>query len=120
MAQASLILGPERRRRWSEEQKLELMAAAFSPGAKVAEVARAADICTSLLYRWRQAHIAAQRTATVGFTPAVLIDEPMTQAPSATASERSIMVELPGGARVSIAANAPTALVAATLKALRP
>ena len=52
--QTSLITGPERRRSWSEDQKLALLAAAFSPGAKVSEVARRADICTSLIYRWRR------------------------------------------------------------------
>ncbi len=50
--QTTLITGPERRRSWSEDQKLALLSAAFSPGAKVAEVAevaRRADICTSLI-----------------------------------------------------------------------
>ena len=33
MARYQLISGPERRRRWSEEQKRALVAAAFAPGA---------------------------------------------------------------------------------------
>jgi transposase len=43
MAQMTLITGPERRRRWTDEQKSALVAAAFSPGASVATVAREAD-----------------------------------------------------------------------------
>src|SRR5262245_33533079 len=54
MARYQLISGPERRRRWSEEQKLALVAAAFAPGAIVSEVARRADVCSGQLYRWRQ------------------------------------------------------------------
>jgi len=38
-----LLSGPERRQRWSEEQKQALVAA-FAPGAVVAEVARRADV----------------------------------------------------------------------------
>ena len=54
MARFQLISGPERRRRWSEEQKRALVAAAFAPGAIVAEVARRADVCAGQIYRWRR------------------------------------------------------------------
>ena len=40
MARLEVFGGPERRRRWSEEQKRAVVAAAFAPGAIVAEVAR--------------------------------------------------------------------------------
>src|SRR5512134_1580731 len=51
MAQVHVLTGPERRRRWSEEQKRALVAAAFAPGAVVSDVARQADVCSSLIYR---------------------------------------------------------------------
>src|SRR5512144_1029464 len=54
MAQVHLLTGPERRRRFSLEQKRAIVAAAFAPGAVVSEVARRADICASLIYRWRR------------------------------------------------------------------
>jgi len=54
MARFELISSPERRRRWSEDQKRALVAAAFAPGAVVAEVARRADVYPGQLYRWRQ------------------------------------------------------------------
>ncbi len=47
MGQVSVITGVQRRRVWSDEQRLELVSAAFRPGARVAEVARRADVCTS-------------------------------------------------------------------------
>ena len=53
MAYTTLMTGPERRRRWNEEQKRKLLSQAFGLGGKVTEAARRADIHTSLLYRWR-------------------------------------------------------------------
>ena len=111
MAYSTLITGSERRRRWSEDQKLALLDAAFAPGASVADVARQADICTSLLYRWRQSFAASS-----GFAPVVVRAEPSMDGPSA---EPAVVVEFTAGPRVLIAAGAPVALVAAALRALR-
>ena len=115
MGQTIVIAGPERRRRWSAEQKRALLTEAFSPGGNVADVARRADICTSLLYRWRQSHLAERRAP--AFVPAVMVDAP----PAATASKSDavIMVELPAGTRVTITAAASPTLITATLGALR-
>ena len=53
MSRMTLITGDERRRRWSEEDRVRILAAIEEPGAVVAEVARREDICTSLVYKWR-------------------------------------------------------------------
>jgi Transposase len=53
MASLEVLAGPERRRRWSVEQKQAIVAAAFKPGAVVRDVARRADVTSSLIYRWR-------------------------------------------------------------------
>jgi transposase len=53
MAQMTLITGAERRRRWSSEERRQILAEANAPGAIIAEVARRADVCTSLIYKWR-------------------------------------------------------------------
>jgi hypothetical protein len=45
-----------------------LVAAAFAPGALVAEVARRADVCAGQIYRWRQ----ELRGAGAGFTAVVV------------------------------------------------
>jgi len=50
-----IIPGLERRRSWSEEQKRAIVAAAFAPGAIVADVARRAAFCAGQMYRRRQA-----------------------------------------------------------------
>ena len=54
MASVEVLAGPERRRRWSVEQKQATVAAAFGPGAVVRDVARRADVTPSLIYRWRR------------------------------------------------------------------
>src|SRR5205807_3462120 len=54
MASIEVLAGPERRRRWSVEQKQAIVAAAFGPGAVVRDVARRADVTASLIYRWRR------------------------------------------------------------------
>jgi transposase len=109
-----VLAGPERRRRWSADQKRAILAAADEPGAIISEVARRADICTSLIYRWRQL-----RREAAGFVPAVLVDEPPCETPGALTGSTAIVVDLAGGARVNIAASAPAALVTAALRALR-
>ena len=115
MGHVSILTGPERRRRWSEEQKFELLTAAFGAGGNVAEVARGADICTSLLYRWRQTLVRTRPAP--GVVPAVNADESDGGAP--LSGSPVIVVELGGGARVSIGASASASLVTAALKALR-
>jgi transposase len=115
MSYSTLIMGPERRRRWSEEQKQELLAQAFGPGGNVTETSRRAEVHTSLLYRWRRASRSASTAPS--FVPAMLVDPP-DRAPS-RADTPVIVVELAEGVRVNVTAAAPTSLVVATLKALR-
>jgi transposase len=122
MGRMTLISGGERRRRWSSEERAQILAAIGEPGAVVAEVARRADVCTSLVYKWRrEARVA---TDACGFAQVIVKDKD-TPAPAASASSRSgepevgaILVEMKD-ARVRIGANASSALIAATLKALR-
>ena len=87
----------------------------------MAEIARREDICTSLVYTWRrEAHRAAKK---IEFAPVVVEATPPTSPPPGrpagnTGEAGVITVEL-NEARVRIGAEAPAALVAATLKALR-
>jgi len=116
MTHMTLLTGPERRRRWSADDRVRILEASFAPGAVVADVARRFDVSTSLIYKWRRA--CSTPSTSPAFTPAVLIDAP--DPSSGRAQAPAILVELPGGARVSVTANASPVLVAATLKALRP
>ena len=63
MARVEVITGPERRRRWSEEQKRAIVAASLAPGAVVSESGAPRRSCSGQIYRWRQELRAASRTA---------------------------------------------------------
>lgn len=112
MAQVQVITGVERRRRWTDDQKHAVVAAAFAPGAVVSEVARRADIGTGLIYRWRQELRAAGRgfAEVIVSSPAGAVCDP---APPA------IEVAFGEGARVRIPASTPPELAAAVVTALR-
>ena len=116
MTHMTLLTGPERRRRWSADDRGRILEASFAPGAVVADVARQFDVSTSLIYKWRRACLAPETPPV--FAPAMLVDAP--EPPPGRAQIPAILIELPGGARLSVAASAPAALVTATLKALRP
>lgn len=116
MAYLTLLTGPERRRRWSEEDRRRIVAAAFAAGAVVTRVARENDVSTGLIYKWRD--LARGRVRGALFAPVVLAPEPAAMSPNAR-DAAAIVVELAGGARVMIAAHAASALVTATLRALR-
>ena len=53
-----VITGPERRRRWSEEEKLQLVEEACRPGCSVSQVARQRGINASQLFAWRRQALA--------------------------------------------------------------
>lgn len=116
MAHVTLMSGPERRRRWSADEQREILMAAFSPGAVVADVARRYEVATSLIYKWRREVLAARDEG--GFVPAVIVDGAGDPEPAAGRGP-AIVVELPHGARVTISADTPAALVTATFRALR-
>ena len=59
-----LLSGPERRRRWSSEEKAGIVAEVMLPGATVTEVARRHGISRGLLYTWRRE--AGHRSASDG------------------------------------------------------
>ncbi|MBB4152075.1 transposase [Sphingobium scionense] len=121
MGQITVFGGPERRRRWHEDERAKILSEAFSPGACVARVARQHDVSTALIYTWRRkacqaSGVAGSSTAAqVGFVEAVVLDDGGSkQAPSPPA----VVVDLPGGRRVNIYASAPPGVAAAVLKAL--
>ncbi|MDI1364294.1 MAG: transposase, partial [bacterium] len=71
MSQITLLTG-ERRRTWTDEQKLAILDEAFGGSAVVADVARRHEISTGLLYTWRRNALAARDES--GFVPAVVVE----------------------------------------------
>ena len=111
MASVEVLVGPERRRRWSIEQKQAIVAAAFEPGAAVRDVARQADVTPSLIYRWRR----DLRAAANGFARVLV-------APAgdglAIAPVPAIEIDFVGNAHVRIPSSISPALAAAVVEAL--
>lgn len=113
MAQVTILAGPERRRRWSDEQRERILAEACQSGVRVCDVARRHDVARSLIYQWRRA---ARRQAEPVFVPAMVMDAPSGQACEPVVAA---VLDLPDGGRLRIFASASPALAAAALKALR-
>lgn len=112
LGQVTIFSGVERRRRWSAEQKQALVLSACAPGAIIAEVARAADVHASQLYRWRRELGARREAPSSGFAEVVV-------APAVGEAGFESVIEVTlGGARVGIAKTAPATLVTATFAAL--
>ena len=51
---AEILVGPERRRRWSGEEKARIVAEVAVPDARVADIARRHGVSRSLIYTWRR------------------------------------------------------------------
>lgn len=51
---AEILVGPERRRRWSAEEKARIVAEASAPDTRVADIARRHGVSRSLIYTWRR------------------------------------------------------------------
>ena len=121
MGRMTLITGDERRRRWSEEDRVRILAAIDEPGAVVAEVARREDICTSLVYKWRREARRTPSAGASGFSPVIIETpaRPSSTLPPASGSDPGVIEVDLKGVRVRISADAPSVVIAATLKALR-
>ena len=113
MSQITVLTGPERRRRWRDDEKLAILEEAFAPGACVSEVARRREVSSSLIYTWRRQ--ASSATSGPGFVEAVVSEAGARPEPGCQAV---IQVELASG-RLNIGAAASPALVGAVLRALR-
>ena len=122
MGQVTVFSGRVRRRRWSDEERLQILAEAFSPGACVAEVCRRHDISTALIYTWRRkiregrADTMSDRSPSPSFAEAVVVEGEGSARPDL---QPAIIVELARGKRVSIFASASPAQVASALRAVR-
>ena len=98
--QVEVITSVQRRRRWPISEKERIIAAALEPGAVACEVARAAGIHVSQLFRWRQQLCAAERTAPT-FSPVAVVPGPGA-APALPRTADSIEIEFGGGVRMRI------------------
>jgi transposase len=122
MGQVAVYSEFERRRRWSDDERLQILGEAFSPGAVVTQVARRHDVSTALIYTWRRKLLEASTQpvtadpADPGFAEAIMVED---ERPARIDLSPAIIIDLARGRRVSIFPSASPAAVTATLKALR-
>jgi transposase len=84
-----VLAGPERRRRWSVEEKLRILAQSVAPGASVMLVCRMHGISSGQLYTWRRQFRTGELT---GFAP-VMVSPAVGELPAVrTAVEKSATV----------------------------
>ncbi len=113
-----VITSVERRRYWSREDKERLVAACFEPDAVISEVARAAGIHVSQLFRWRKELCQIEgpaKHATTTLVPIIVSDAAPAAQPAATESpmtsrrKRSdVTIELGRGRRVRVDSDIDT------------
>jgi transposase len=75
-----IITGVERRRRWSLEEKLRIVAETEQPGSGIAEIARRYEISRGLLWNWRSEvrRGVLRPELPPSFLPVQMISEPVT------------------------------------------
>src|SRR5215472_1213081 len=100
-AAVEVITSVQRRRRWPRAEKERIVAAAMAPGAVASEVARAAGIHTSQLFRWRQQ--LCLPAAAPSFSQVAVFPEPEATLPPVSGSTTGVIeIELAGGVRMRI------------------
>jgi transposase len=111
-SQIEIISARERRRRWSVEEKLRIVAETHEPGASVRAVAARHDVYPNLLRTWqrlvRQGRLSAALPAC--FVPVrVLESAPAPAAVSPIVADRpaadTIEISLPDGSRVRVGSD---------------
>jgi transposase len=129
-----VIAGVERRRKWSAQEKAAIVAESLAEGAVVSEVARRHDLSPSQLFGWRArlrgaVHGPAPSSdVTPAFVPAIVADEPPSQAAPAlpamvamgAAGVDPTPIEIAlGGVIVRVRGDADPRALTMVLKALR-
>jgi transposase len=115
-----VITSVQRRRRWSRAEKERIVAAALEPGASASEVARAAGIHVSQLFRWRQ-QLCERTRVPAAFNPVTIAAEPtpsLPMIPAVPETAGSIEIEFATGGRMRITGPVDARTVSALMKAL--
>ena len=127
-----IITGRERRRRWSTQDKLRLVAETHEPGTAIRAVAARHDVCESLLFAWRRQVRDGVLIAVPVFMSVHMIDAmpmastapslPMPRSASAAraaAPSGLIEIELSNGQHIRVGSDVNLAALRRVLAALR-
>jgi len=120
-----VITGRERRRRWSMEEKLRIVAETFEPGASVGQIAARHDVYPGQLFTWRRQARSGKLTPSrepvflpVGVTEAA-IPVPRAKPSPEKPTPHDVEIELKDGSRVRVGEGVSLATLRRVLAALR-
>ena len=128
-----ILRSGERRRHWSPDEKIQIVAETLAAGAKVSEIARKHGIAPGRIFAWRRearakelgdptapglvpVHVAAPRPTAA--MPSAPEEEPPRSARSAAKKTSLIEIDLGGGKRVRVDANVDAAALGRVLDVL--
>ena len=124
-----VLSGPERRRRWSTEEKLRVLAQSMAAGSSVSLVCRTHGISSGQLYTWRKQFRTGELT---GFAPVAVVTQTReTSLPAPAIANDSVScvtaaptvagaieVELTSGVKLRVTGNVEEAVLRRVLSAL--
>lgn len=121
-----VLSGVSKRRTWSTEEKLRILAQAMAPGSSVKLACRAHGVSSGQFYTWRKQFRSGELT---GFVPVSVAAEPPSLAEPVSVKEEPpappppvpglVEVELPGGIRLRISGEVEAVALRRILSALR-
>ena len=89
------VLGTERRRRWSLQDKLQIVEETMQPGVRVTEVARRHGLAPSVVFTWRRlAREGRLGDAGPALMPVEITPAPVQAAPAASPPRRTGLIEI--------------------------
>ncbi|MGO4728343.1 MULTISPECIES: IS66-like element accessory protein TnpA [unclassified Inquilinus] len=118
-----VLNGPERRRRWSTEEKLRVLAQSMAPGSSPSLACRMHGIGTGQLSTWRKQFRSGELT---GFVPVSVMADAALPEPTAVpdladgvpTAVGAIEVELPSGVKLRVTGDVGEAVLRRVLSAL--
>ena len=114
-----VITRGERRRRWSAEQKQEIVAESLGPNVSIAGIARKHGIGTGQLYGWRHQFLVNRPGPTASFARVELLNEPPRRGEPAEARRGLIEIVLPNGLTIRVDAQVDEHALRRVLEVLR-
>ena len=126
-ARAEVLTGAERRRRWSTEEKLRILAQGVAPNSSASLTCRIHGISSGQFYTWRKQFRTGELT---GFVPvSVVPDPPVAALPAGEPSQAickpfdarepaTIEVELPSGIKLRLTGAVDAAALRQVISAL--
>jgi transposase len=100
MTTVEVITSKEKRRYWTRAEKMRWILALNEPDANASDVARRADVSTSLLYRWRQQLAAAGDGP--AFVPVAVSAAAAERGPSSEPRRGTMTITFSGSVRLTI------------------